>query len=151
MTDPKEELGARFNDRKADSADEESGSSDNIDSTDNTNSTDNTDDTGNSNDANSKDKMNNTGNTNNSDNTSNSNNKPGPNKDETATRHRRQVPMYLPDKKANTLNKLYERLDGRSKVAGEGEIEKHADFMEALVEFAADHEDDLAERLDINE
>lgn len=136
MTDPKDELGARFNDRKADSTDEDSGTSDNIDSTDDSNNTsdsNNTNSSGDSNDA------------------GNTGNKPGPNKDETATRHRRQVPMYLPDKKANTLNKLYERLDGRSKVAGEGEIEKHADFMEALVEFAADHEDDLAERLDINE
>ena len=135
MTDPKDELGARFDDRKADSTDEDSGSSDNIDSTDDSNNTSD------SNNTTSSDDPNNAGNT---------SNKPGPNKDETATRHRRQVPMYLPDKKANTLNKLYERLDGRSKVAGEGEIEKHADFMEALVEFAADHEDDLAERLDIN-
>ena len=151
MTDPKDELGARFDDRKADSTDEDSGSSDNIDNTDNTDSTNNSSNTAGSNDANSANNMGNTGGTDNSDNTSNSNNKPGPNKDETATRHRRQVPMYLPDKKANTLNKLYERLDGRSKVAGEGAIEKHADFMEALVEFAADHEDDLAERLDISE
>jgi hypothetical protein len=57
--------------------------------------------------------------------------------------------MYLTDEKASELNKLYERLDGRSKIAGEGAIEKHADFMEVLVEFAIDHVDDLAERLDI--
>jgi hypothetical protein len=27
--------------------------------------------------------------------------------------------MYLPDAKADELDKLYERLDGRSKIAGE--------------------------------
>jgi hypothetical protein len=57
--------------------------------------------------------------------------------------------MYLPDQKADNLNKLYERLDGRSKVAGDGGIEKHADFMMTLVEFAVEHEDELAERLGI--
>lgn len=141
MTDPKDELGARFDDRRADSEDADT---DNSSSTDNVNDAGDTGNTGNT--------QNNTDNTNNASdagNASNASNKPGPNKDETATRHRRQVPMYLPDEKANEFNKLYERLDGRSKVAGEGEIEKHADFMEALVEFAIDHEDDLAERLDI--
>ena len=58
--------------------------------------------------------------------------------------------MYLPDEKANLLNGLYERLDGRSKVAGDGGIEKHKDFMEEVVEFAVEHEDELAERLDID-
>jgi len=57
--------------------------------------------------------------------------------------------MYLPDEKANRLNSLYEQLDGRSKVAGDGGIEKHADFMETLVDFAVEHEDELATRLGI--
>jgi hypothetical protein len=57
--------------------------------------------------------------------------------------------MYLPDEKAESLNSLYEQLDGRSKVAGKGGIEKHADFMEALVDFAIEHEDELADRLGI--
>ncbi|MDL0125153.1 hypothetical protein PNQ92_06975 [Halobacterium salinarum] len=57
--------------------------------------------------------------------------------------------MYLPDERADRLNSLYEQLDGRSKVAGEGGIEKHADFMEALVDFAIEHEDELADRLGI--
>lgn len=148
MTDPKDELGARFNERRADSEDDETNSpsgTDDIDNSDNTGNSDNTNNTNNSNDTNDSD------NPNDSNNSSNTGNKPGPNKDETATRHRRQVPMYLPDKKANELNKLYERLDGRSKVAGEGAIEKHADFMEALVEFVTDNEEDLAERLDISD
>jgi len=148
MTDPKDELGARFNERRADSEDDETNSpsgTDDIDNSDNTGNSDNTNNTNNSNNTDDSD------NSNDSNNSSNTGNKPGPNKDETATRHRRQVPMYLPDKKANELNKLYERLDGRSKVAGEGAIEKHADFMEALVEFVTDNEEDLAERLDISD
>jgi len=148
MTDPKDELGARFNERRADSEDDETNSpsgTDDIDNSDNTGNSDNTNNTNNSNNTDDSD------NPNDSNNSSNTGNKPGPNKDETATRHRRQVPMYLPDKKANELNKLYERLDGRSKVAGEGAIEKHADFMEALVEFVTDNEEDLAERLDISD
>jgi len=121
MTDPKDELGARFDERRADTEKDE-GTADPND-TDNTSDSHNTGNTG---DAGSK---------------------PGPDRDESATRHRRQVPMYLPDAKADELDKLYERLDGRSKVAGEGGIEKHADFMMTLVEFAIEHEDELAERL----
>ena len=122
MTDPKDELGQRFDERRADT-DEETGQSSNTDNTSVSNNTSNTGGTG---------------------------NKPGPDRDESATRHRRQVPMYLPDAKADELNKLYERLDGRSKVAGDGGIEKHADFMVTLVEFAVEHEDELAERLGID-
>lgn len=124
MTDPKDELGARFDKRRADTEKDE-GTADPND-TDNTSDSHNTGNTG---DAGSK---------------------PGPDRDESATRHRRQVPMYLPDAKADELDKLYERLDGRSKVAGEGGIEKHADFMMTLVEFAFEHEDELAERLGID-
>jgi hypothetical protein len=85
-------------------------------------------------------------NTGNSDNASN---KPGPDPNPNSTRNRRQVPMYLPNGKADSLNSLSEQLDGRSKVAGEGGIEKHADFMEALVDFAIENEDELAARLGI--
>ncbi len=125
MTDPKDELGARFNERRADTERDEG--------TDQPRDTDNTS------------VSNNTGNT------SDAGNKPGPDRDESATRHRRQVPMYLPDAKADELNKLYERLDGQSKVAGDGGIEKHADFMVTLVEFAVEHEDELAKRLGIEQ
>ena len=93
----------------------------------------------------------NTSNPNDSDNPSNtgSASKPGPDPDPTSTRNRRQVPMYLPDEKADRINQLYDQLDGRSKVAGQGGIEKHADFMEGLVDLATDHEDELAARLGI--
>jgi hypothetical protein len=130
MTDPKDELGARFEDRRPDDTKETESKTG--DSTEDTSSTDNVSDS------------------NNSDNTGDSNNKPGPDRDEDATRHKRQVPMYLPEEKASQLNGLYERLDGRSKVAGDGGIEKHADFMETLVEFAADNEDEMASRLGID-
>lgn len=126
MTDPKDELSARFNERKPKEENES-----NVTHSDDSDNSSNLD---------------NSGNTGNSDNTSN---KPGPEKDQTATRHRQQVPMYLPERKAKKFNKLYERLDGRSKVAGNGAIEKHADFMEAVVEFAMEHEDQLAERLEV--
>lgn len=122
MTDPKDELGERFSKRRADTEKENnSGNSHNTDDSDV------------------------------SSNASSTGGKPGPDRDESATRHRRQVPMYLPDKKAEELNKLYERLDGRSKVAGDGAIEKHADFMEALVELAVENEGELAERLGISQ
>lgn len=117
MTDPQDELGARFDDRTPEE--------DNSQDTDNASGTDN---------------ANNTGNTGNS---------PGPDASGDATRNRRQVPMYLPESKANALNELYERLDGRSKVAGDGGIEKHKDFMEEVADFAVEHEDNLANRLGI--
>lgn len=123
MTDPKDELGARFDDRRPDKKEK-------------------------SKDTEAEDNMSNTGDTGSADNTGN---KPGPDPTENATRNRRQVPMYLPEEKADTLNTLYEKLDGRSKVAGEGGIEKHADFMETLVDFAAENEDELAARLDIDQ
>lgn len=125
MSDPKDELGARFDERRP-------GGTDDSDDADNSN------DTGNS------------GGSDNASNSGNTSSKPGPEPDADATRNRRQVPMYLPDEKADLLNGLYERLDGRSKVAGDGGIEKHKDFMEEVVEFAVEHEDELAARLDID-
>lgn len=131
MTDPKDELGARFDERRVDTEEDEG-----------TDQLRDAGDTSGSND---------TGDSGNTSNSSASANKPGPDRDDSATRHRRQVPMYLPDEKADELNKLYERLDGRSKVAGAGGIEKHADFMMMLVEFAVEHEDELANRLGIEQ
>ena len=144
MTDPKDELGARFDDRRADSGDNESDESSDDEGSDNmsqSNTTDNADSTG------TTDNSYNTGNSSNTDGTG----KPGPDPNPDSTRNRRQVPMYLPESKADQLNNLYDRLDGQSKVAGDGGIEKHADFMETLVEFAIDHEDELADRLKIEE
>ncbi len=127
MSDPKDELGQRFDDRRPDSDDKE----------ENMSQSNNTRDSSVSDDSNVKDNSNNTS------------DKPGPDPNPNSTRNRRQVPMYLPDEKADSLNSLYEQLDGRSKVAGEGGIEKHADFMEALVDFAIENEDELAARLGI--
>jgi hypothetical protein len=130
MSDPKDELGQRFNDRRPDNE----GDSD---------STDNASDAGNLNDSD------NSGNTGYSGSGGSSSEKPGPDPSPNSTRNRRQVPMYLPDEKADQLNSLYEQLDGKSKVSGEGGIEKHADFMETLVDFAIEHEEELAVRLGI--
>jgi len=127
MSDPaKDELGARFDEHRPDADTEDNMS--NSSSTaqpDDSSSTDNTTNTG------------------------NAGNKPGPDPSTDATRDRRQVPMYLPDETADALNGLYERLDGRSKVEGQGGIEKHADFMEELADLAIEHEDELASRLGI--
>lgn len=142
MTDPKEELGARFENRRADSGDEEpekSSEDEEGDSRSRSDTTNNADGTG------TTDNSYNAGNSSNTDSTG----KPGPDPNPDSTRNRRQVPMYLPEAKADQLNDLYDRLDGQSKVAGDGGIEKHADFMETLVEFAVDHEDALADRLEI--
>ena len=141
MTDPKDELGERFNDRRTDSRNDSDESSDDEAGTNrgHSDTTDNTDSTG------TTDNSYNTGNSSATDNTS----KPGPNPDPDSTRNRRQLAMYLPETKADQLNNLYDRLDGQSKIAGDGGIEKHADFMEALVEFAVDHEGELADRLGI--
>ena len=133
MSDPKDELGQRFDDRRPDSDDTE----------ENMSQSNNTHNSSVSDDSNVKDNSNNTSDS------SNTSDKPGPDPNPNSTRNRRQVPMYLPDEKADSLNSLYEQLDGRSKVAGEGGIEKHADFMEALVDFAIENEDELAVRLGI--
>jgi len=93
MSDPKDELGARFGDRKP-------GEKKPKDDTDKPHNTDNTDNMQTTSD------------------TSDAGSKPGPDRDEDATRHRRQVPMYLSDERAEELNNLYEQLDARSKIAG---------------------------------
>lgn len=156
MSDPKDELGARFDDRRPDTDEpDESGhvnDSDNTGGADDTSGADNTDDSDNTGDAGNSNGVDNSEDSNtssDSDNTGNSGNKPGPDPNKNATRHRRQVPMYLPDEKADSLNTLYEQLDGRSKIAGDGGIEKHADFMEVMVDFVVEHEDELAIRLGI--
>lgn len=133
MSDPKDELGQRFDDRRPDGDDKK----EDMRQTDNTR------------DSSISDNSSGTGNSNNTSDASNTSDKPGPDPNPNSTRNRRQVPMYLPDEKADSLNSLYEQLDGRSKVAGEGGIEKHADFMEALVNFAIENEDELAARLGI--
>lgn len=130
MSDPKDELGQRFDDRRPDNEGDS-------DSTDNTS------------DASNLDNSDNSDNTDYSGSQTSSSEKPGPDPSPDSTRNRRQIPMYLPEAKASQLNSLYEQLDGRSKVAGQGGIEKHADFMEAVVALAIEHEEDLAARLGI--
>jgi hypothetical protein len=82
-------------------------------------------------------------------NTSNTGSTRGPDKDPDSTRNQTQVPMYLDEQRAESLNDLYDRLDAKSKLAGDGGIEKHADFMAAMVDLALDSEANLADRLDI--
>lgn len=144
MTDPQDELSARFDDRRPDS--------DTTDTADHTDE-DTEPDHGRqpaasaaAGDSPTTENPSHTGQTGNTDTT----HKPGPDPTPDATRHRRQVPLYLPEQQADQLDALYQRLDGQSKVAGDGGIEKHADFMETLVEFALDHDDALADRLEID-
>lgn len=156
MTDPKDELGKRFEDRRpdddpTDGTDPAGGDPDQPD-TAVADEVDNSSDTGDSSYTNNSNNASNSSDTDNTDNMADSDGSsstPGPTPDPDATRNRQQVPMYLPDETATRLDALYDRLDGRSKVAGDGGIEKHADFMQALVEFALDHEEDLAARLEI--
>lgn len=175
--DPKDELGQRFNDRVPGANKDEQNDDEDVDAEDTLNTqsdehtsgtseasdagntqhtsatsdTDNTQHTANTSDVKDTGNTHNTGDASEaSDTPPSSPSKPGPDRDENATRHRKQVPMYLSGDAATAINQLYERLDGRSKVAGEGGIEKHADFMETLVEFAVENEDDLAARLQID-
>ena len=148
MSDPKDELRARF-DEQADTDDQPAAAPADTDTTEN--NSNNTQHTTNTNNPSNPNNSNDSGNTSNttSDTETTDDTTPGPARDTTATRHRRQVPMYLPDEKAESLNNLYERIDARSKIAGDGGIEKHADFMEQLVEFAVAHESELANGLGV--
>lgn len=127
MSDPKDELSARFEERTPGTADEAEDTdtpgsahdASHASNTDNTGGADGVDDAGDAGDAVEPD----------------------------ATRNRRQMPMYLPEDKIESMNRLYDRLDARSKLADEGGIEKHKDFMETVVAFALDHEAELADRL----
>lgn len=67
-----------------------------------------------------------------------------------AVRDRRQIPMYLPEPKAERIQETYDELDARSKLAGEGGIEKHKDFFEGFVEAALDN-DELAEYVGVSD
>jgi hypothetical protein len=59
------------------------------------------------------------------------------------------VLLYLPETLADDLGDLYDEFDARERLAGGSGVEKHADFMTELIQMALDHEDELAERLDI--
>lgn len=57
--------------------------------------------------------------------------------------------MYLSDERTEKLNDLYEQIDARSKITGNGGIEKHRNFMAELVDFAIEHRDEIAGRLGV--
>lgn len=100
-------------------------------------------------DSENKNSTSDTGNTHNSQNTSDTGSKPGPEKDPDSTRNRTQVPLYLDEDRADALNDLYDQLDAKSKLDGDGGIEKHRDFMSAVVDLALESEDELGDRLGI--
>lgn len=148
MSDPQEELGKRFDDRRADGEDEDEDSSPDITETGGKGGTSDSDDADNTGDA---DNTSDAASTTRQSAGESASEKPGPDPSPDSTRNRQQVPMYLPDEMANQLDSLYELLDGRSKIAGNGGIEKHADFMEAAVTLVIDSEDELAMRLGIED
>lgn len=67
-------------------------------------------------------------NSDNSDNPSNASS-PGSDPDPNASRNRERIYMAVVSDRANALNGLYERFDARSKLAGQGGIEIHRDFL----------------------
>jgi hypothetical protein len=58
-----------------------------------------------------------------------------------SVRDRPQTAMYLPEDLRERLLDIYEKLDARSKLDGDGSIEKHRHFYEGLVECALDSDD----------
>ncbi|MFH5802153.1 hypothetical protein [Haladaptatus sp. CMAA 1911] len=91
----------------------------------------------------------NASNSNNSGNPSNTGSSPGPDPDPNASRNQERIYMAVGSDRADALNGMYERFDARSKLAGQGGIEKHRDFWAAAAELLIDSEDELADRLDI--
>lgn len=55
------------------------------------------------------------------------------------TRDRKQYVMYLPPELHDRLNERYNRYDGLAKLSGDDGIEKHKEFLEAVVEAGLDH------------
>lgn len=64
-------------------------------------------------------------------------------------KERKQVAMYLPADQRSDLRDLYDELDARSTLAGEGGLEKNREFYETVVEVVLDHRHEVADRLDI--
>ncbi|WP_129115409.1 hypothetical protein [Halegenticoccus tardaugens] len=60
---------------------------------------------------------------------------------EPSVRERKQVAMYLPDDLREEIQRAYDELDAKSKLAGNGGIEKHKDFFEGFVRAALQNED----------
>lgn len=50
-----------------------------------------------------------------------------------STRSRSQYPMYLSDDLQEELNDTFDRFNAQRTLDGEGSVEKHKDFLEAVV------------------
>jgi len=123
--DPKDELGARFEDRaNLERTASKSSDSDNMSESSDSDNASNTSSTS-------------------------SASKPGPDKDPDASRNRERVYMAIGSDRAEDLNAMFDRFDARSKLADEGGLEKHGDFWMAAADFLIDHEDELADRLGV--
>jgi hypothetical protein len=131
--DPKNELAARFEDRSTPDK--------TISSTDETSNTDSMSETS------KTSKSGNSGNTG----SASSGSSPGPDPDPDASRNRERIYMAVGSDHAEDLNAMYDRFDARSKLADEGGLEKHSEFWVGAAEYLLDHEDELAERLDVPE
>lgn len=129
--DGQNELGKRFEDRVSSEPPSSGSDSSNTSSTGESNNTSSASDSGNSNNSN------------------NASSSPGPDPDPNASRNRERIYMAVGSDRADSLNEMYEQFDARSKLAGQGGIEKHRDFWAAAAELLIDYEDELADRLDI--
>jgi len=131
--DPKDELRARFEEHNTPNT---SDSESETDQTDDAADTDNMSDSPNTH---------NTGSTGNTSEAENTGTQPGPERDPDSTRNRKQVAFYLSEKTRERLSERYDEYDALSKLAGEGGIEKHKDFLEPVVRagLESDQLDDL--------
>lgn len=122
--DPKDELRARFEDHRTPSETDDAADTDNMSDSSNTH---------------------NTGSTGSTDKTESTGTQPGPERDPDSTRNRKQVAFYLSEETRERLSERYDEYDALSKLAGEGGIEKHKDFLEPVVRagLESDQLDDL--------
>ncbi|MFY4814622.1 hypothetical protein ACOJIV_18285 [Haloarcula sp. AONF1] len=71
---------------------------------------------------------------------------------EIPVRDRTQVPMYLSGNREEAIKSLYNEVDGRAKIAGEGGISKNDEFYPAVVDFVTDeYRDEFLEFLDLQD
>jgi hypothetical protein len=122
--DPKDELRARFEDHRTPSEKESESETDQTNKTDDAADTDNMSDSPNTH---------NTGSTSDTSETGSTGTRPGPERDPDSTRNRKQVAFYLSEETRDRLSERYDEYDALSKLAGEGGIEKHKDFLEPVV------------------
>lgn len=134
--DPKDELRARF---------EEHTTPDETETVSQAPDTDNVPDGSDTGDSGGSTNAHNTGSTGDADTSDSSGTSPGPNRDPDSTRNRKQVAFYLSETTRERLSERYDEYDALSKLAGEGGIEKHKDFLESVVRagLESDQLDDL--------